>query len=214
MPGLIDPHVHPSLPAVLPQFPFLAPDDWSLPTGDFPGALTPEAYRARLRELAAAHEDWSEPFIVWGYHPLWHRDVYRADLNEMFGDRPVMLWHRSFHELILNDGALAYVQIVESDIAGNPEVDWERGHFWENGAMLLVARLSPLLLGPERYATGMRNFVSMMRQSGVTSCMDMGMGIFGDPVGETALIRDVAETASANTRIVLTPWMVDFVTRV
>ena len=27
MPGFIDPHVHPSLPAVLTQFPFLAPDD-------------------------------------------------------------------------------------------------------------------------------------------------------------------------------------------
>ena len=27
LPGFIDPHVHPSLPAVLTQFPFLAPDD-------------------------------------------------------------------------------------------------------------------------------------------------------------------------------------------
>ncbi|MEK9624948.1 MAG: amidohydrolase, partial [Halieaceae bacterium] len=36
LPGFIDPHVHPSLPAVLTQFPFLAPDDWSLPTGEFP----------------------------------------------------------------------------------------------------------------------------------------------------------------------------------
>ena len=32
LPGFIDPHVHPALPAVLTQFPFLAPDDWSLPT--------------------------------------------------------------------------------------------------------------------------------------------------------------------------------------
>ena len=36
LPGFIDPHVHPALPAVLTQFPFLAPDDWSLPTGAFP----------------------------------------------------------------------------------------------------------------------------------------------------------------------------------
>ena len=48
MPGFIDPHLHPSLPAVLTQFPFLAPDDWSLPTGEFPGAMTPETYEARL----------------------------------------------------------------------------------------------------------------------------------------------------------------------
>lgn len=30
--------MEPSLPAVLTQFPFIAPDDWSLPTGEFPGA--------------------------------------------------------------------------------------------------------------------------------------------------------------------------------
>ena len=52
LPGFIDPHVHPALPAVLTQFPFLAPDDWSLPTGEFPGETTPEGYRARLKALA------------------------------------------------------------------------------------------------------------------------------------------------------------------
>ena len=42
VPGFIDPHVHPTLPAILTQFPFLAPDDWTLPTGEFPGATTPK----------------------------------------------------------------------------------------------------------------------------------------------------------------------------
>lgn len=41
MPGFIDPHIHPSLPAVLSQFAFIAPDDWTLPTGEFPVALNP-----------------------------------------------------------------------------------------------------------------------------------------------------------------------------
>ena len=66
LPGFIDPHVHPSLPAVLTQFPFLAPDDWSLPTGEFPGETTPEGYRSRLIDLAAEHTDTSVPFIAWG----------------------------------------------------------------------------------------------------------------------------------------------------
>ena len=64
LPGFIDPHVHPALPAVLTQFPFLAPDDWSLPTGEFPGATTPESYRARLTELARGHTDEAVPFIT------------------------------------------------------------------------------------------------------------------------------------------------------
>ena len=54
-PGLIDPHVHPTLPAVLTQFPFLAPDDWSLPTGEFPAATTPDDYRNALQALVARH---------------------------------------------------------------------------------------------------------------------------------------------------------------
>ena len=77
MPGFIDPHVHPSLPAVLTQFPFIAPDDWSLPTGEFPGAKTPEAYLKRLKQLVAEHSDESVPFIAWGYHPLWHGELFR-----------------------------------------------------------------------------------------------------------------------------------------
>ena len=96
VPGFIDPHVHPSLPAILTQFPFLAPDDWSLPTGEFPGATTPDAYKSRLQALAAEHTDPDTPFITWGYHPLWHGEVWRDDLNQWFGDQPVMIWHRSF----------------------------------------------------------------------------------------------------------------------
>ena len=90
MPGFIDPHVHPSLPAVLTQFPFLAPDEWSLPTGEFPGATTPAAYESRLKALVAAHDDPRVPFIAWGYHPLWHGEVYREQLNAWFPDTPVM----------------------------------------------------------------------------------------------------------------------------
>ena len=44
MPGFIDPHVHPSLPAILSQFPFIAPEHWSLPTGEFPAAKTNKEY--------------------------------------------------------------------------------------------------------------------------------------------------------------------------
>jgi len=87
MPGLIDPHVHPSLPAVLTQFPFLAPDDWHLPTGDFPGALSPEAYEKRLKALVDAHPNWDIPFIVWGYHQLWHGVVRRKQLDAWFPDK-------------------------------------------------------------------------------------------------------------------------------
>ncbi len=215
MPGFIDPHVHPSLPAVLTQFPFLAPEDWHLPTGEFPGALTPEAYVARLKELVAAHPDWNIPFVTWGYHQLWHGHIFRAELDELFPGKPVVLWHRSFHEIIVNSAALHWLGITEEQFQTNPDVDWGKGLFWEVGAqaMLALSKLPSLLFNPIRYKQGMVNFLRMMHQAGVTTALDMGIGVFGDPFGETDLIRDAAESTQAPARIILTPLIVDFLAR-
>jgi len=212
MPGFIDPHVHPSLPAVLTQFPFLAPDNWSLPTGEFPGATTPEAYEARLKVLAAAHDDPAIPFIAWGYHPLWHGDVYRDTLNDWFGDQPVMLWHRSFHEIIGNDAAFKLLGITAADSEGIHESDWGRGHFWENGLKALMPKMA-FLFQPARFGQGMQNFLQMVHRGGATTVLDMGTGVFGNPALEIAAIRQATETSAAPSRIILTPIITDFLVR-
>lgn len=210
-PGFIDPHVHPTLPAVLTQFPFLAPDDWDLPTGNFPGALTPEDFESRLRELVAAH-DGPLPFIVWGYHPLWHGEVYREQLSEWFPDQSVMLWHRSFHELILNDAAITELELSETEVRKLHESDWERGHFWENGLKALVPKLG-FLFEPSRFLEGMENFLAMAHRGGVTTALDMGTGIFGNPEQELALIRKAVADTDAPLRIIMTPIITDFLAR-
>src|SRR5210317_1787037 len=168
MPGFIDPHVHPGLPAILTQFPFLAPDDWSLPTGEFPGATTPEAYRQQLTALAAAHTDTAVPFIAWGYHPLWHGEIWREDLNDWFGEQPVIIWHRSFHEVIGNDAAWNMLGVTAEDAAQAHDASWERGHFYENGLKAVLPSFQ-FLFEPARYGKGMQNFLAMMHQSGVTT---------------------------------------------
>ncbi|MEH6587696.1 MAG: amidohydrolase [Halioglobus sp.] len=217
MPGFIDPHVHPSLPAVVTQFPFLAPDDWTLPTGTFPGATTPQQYADSLTRQVDAYfanpqREKSVPFISWGYHQLWHGSINRARLNELFGDKPVMLWHRSFHELIGNDAAFKLLGVTEKDFVGIAEADWDEGHFWEHGAMALLPHM-PFLLRPDRYRKGMENFIDMMHEAGITSAMDMGVGVFGDPVGETKLIQEVMTDKNAPARLVLTPIITDFMAR-
>ena len=212
LPGFIDPHVHPSLPAVLTQFPFLAPDDWSLPTGEFPGETTPEGYRSRLIDLAAEHTDTTVPFIAWGYHPLWHGEIWREDLNAWFGDQPVMLWHRSFHELIGNDAAWAMLGVTEADAQMEEGTDWARGHFYENGLRAVVPKLG-FLFTPERFGRGMFNFLAMLHQAGVTTALDMGTGIYGNPAGEIAGVRAAANAYPVPVRLILTPIIVDFLTR-
>jgi len=212
-PGFIDPHVHPTLPAVLTQFPFLAPDDWYLPTGDFPGATTPEGYRSALQNLVAQHDDASVPFVAFGYHPLWHGEVWRDDLNAWFGDTPVMLWHRSFHELIGNDAAWELLGVTKDDADAFPHgASWERGHFYELGLRAVFPRMG-FLFEPARYMKGMQNFLSMMHESGVTTAADMGTGIFGNPVAEIQAVKAAVASDPVGVRVLLTPIITDFITR-
>ena len=212
-PGFIDPHVHPTLPAVLTQFPFLAPDDWYLPTGDFPGATTPEGYRSALQNLVDKHDDASVPFVAFGYHPLWHGEVWREDLNDWFGDTPVMIWHRSFHELIGNDAAWNLLGVTQDDTDAIHEgANWERGHFYELGLRAVFPRMG-FLFEPKRYMAGMQNFLAMMHESGVTTAADMGTGIFGNPVGEIQAVKAAVASDPVGVRILLTPIITDFMTR-
>ncbi len=217
MPGFIDPHIHPSLPAVLTQFSFLAPDDWSLPTGEFPGARTPEQYLESLQALVESHYsdpsvDTSVPFIAWGYHPLWHGDVYRQKLDQLFPDKSVMLWHRSFHELIANSAAIKQLGVTREETEGNHEIDWDKGHFWEIGAKLLLQKMT-FVFAPERYGKGMENLVAMIHQGGITTVMDMGIGIFGNAEGEIELVNATMNKPDVPSRIVLTPIVTDFIAR-
>ena len=212
-PGFIDPHVHPTLPAVLTQFPFLAPDNWYLPTGDFPGATTPEGYRSALQNLVDKHDDASVPFVAFGYHPLWHGEVWREDLNDWFGDTPVMIWHRSFHELIGNDAAWNLLGVTQDDADAIHEgANWERGHFYELGLRAVFPRMG-FLFEPKRYMAGMQNFLAMMHESGVTTAADMGTGIFGNPVGEIQAVKAAVAKDPVGVRILLTPIITDFMTR-
>ena len=213
LPGFIDAHVHPTLPAILTQFPFAAPESWSLPTGEFPGSTSPEDYIARLKELIMAHDKSDEPFITWGYHPLWHGDIDRQSLSSLFPDTPVIIWHRSFHELFLNDLAISWLGISGDSIQGLGELaNLERGHFKENGLMAIMPRLQ-FLIEPKRFQQGMEIFLDMLHRGGVTTALDMGIGIFGTPQMEINLIRGTAENMQSPSRIILTPIITDFLAR-
>ena len=78
-PGLVDPHIHPMQAAVMLGIPFLAPDDWTLPSGNWPGVSGQDAYRARLAQIVAQND--ANPLIVWGHHELFHGPLGRPELD-------------------------------------------------------------------------------------------------------------------------------------
>jgi predicted amidohydrolase YtcJ len=205
MPGLIDPHVHPTLPATLTQFPFLAPDDWKLPNGTWPGARTPDDYIRRLREIIGNHTRADEPCMVWGYHQIWHGRISRDVLDQLAPDQPVAIWHRSFHEMFMNTAMLRWMNIAD-DEPPRHGVDGANGHFFEVGAFRAMAKLAPFVREPTRFAAGLATFFKMVHEGGVTTVLDMGVGNAGDIDAEVDQIRAAHSAADAPCRVILTPF--------
>ncbi|MEM8926498.1 MAG: amidohydrolase, partial [Actinomycetota bacterium] len=70
LPGFIDPHLHPSMAAILLPMHFTTALPWGLPWEEVQAVRTPEAFRARLAELHARMPG-DEPLFAWGHHPIW-----------------------------------------------------------------------------------------------------------------------------------------------
>jgi hypothetical protein len=174
MPGFVEPHLHPSLAAIMLQNDIIAPYDWKLPSGIKKGVSGEEKYRTRITESIKTAAMPGELYIIWGYHQLWHGALSRALLNQIAGTQPVAIIHRSFHEIFLNDAALALLGIQQDEFADNPQVDWENGHFYEGGWLALVPRIAPMLLQPEKYLQGLATMSAILRQNGITTIAEPG----------------------------------------
>jgi predicted amidohydrolase YtcJ len=212
MPGLIDPHLHPMQAAIMLNIPFIAPDDWELPGGTSPGVRTRDGYRQRLAAAIAASRD--DPFITWGWHELFHGPLTRADLDAMAPGRAVVVWQRSFHDIVVSTALFerwgitseghfaALLAAVHADPAHS---DYARGLFSETGLQAALGKLGPVLMGPGKISKGMTALQTMMRQSGVTTASDMGTGIFADFATEAGLIKAAFERSDASARMMLMP---------
>ena len=53
------------------------------------------------------------------------------------------------------------------------------------------------MLSPQRFGPGMFNFLSMLHMAGVTTALDMGTGIYGNPAQEIASVRAAAKEVRA-----------------
>jgi len=111
MPGFVEPHLHPSLAAIMLKNEIIAPYDWVLPSGTKKGVSTPDGYIEKITSSIQENAVENEIYFIWGYHQLWHGDLNRQMLNEIAGDQPVGIIHRSFHEIFLNDAAIEVLKM-------------------------------------------------------------------------------------------------------
>lgn len=188
MPGLIDNHIHPFLGALLMPMVIIAPEAWRKPDGSLrPAARTVEAYQKALLQEIESHADHKDWFITWGYQPDLHGRYDRKRLDELFPDRPVILWHRSFHETHLNSCAIEKLQLKKEEWEGHPQIEWERGHFFETGFKPILMGLLPYFLRPEWYYEGLRQTVRSMHMGGITTGVDMLFGALAPDYEKQAL---------------------------
>ncbi len=182
IPGLIAQHDHPLLTGLTMVSEIIAIEDWVLPSGVVPAATNPSAYRARLADAAAKLRDPKELLLTWGYHPVFHGPLTRTDLDRIDSKRPIVVWHRSAHEFIVNSRALEDYGIDAAFVATFPDSareqsDLDEGHFWEGGMFAVIPKLLPAIATPDRLRRGLEFVTRYYHANGVTLGCEPG-GLF------------------------------------
>lgn len=177
MPGLIDPHLHPLMAAVLLPMRFITAMEWRFPWETVAATTTPEAYQAALQSADKALGP-GEFFFTWGYHSHWHGDMSRQLLDQIFGDRPAVVWQRSFHEVYLNSAMMTELGMIEEKLKGKHQVDYDRGHFYENGLGYAINKLNRIIMSEAWIDRGLDRLKQIAHFGGHTTLGDMAVGIF------------------------------------
>jgi predicted amidohydrolase YtcJ len=203
MPGFIDPHVHPGMASFLLPMHWITGVEWKLPGQSLTAVRGQNEFLNRLTEIESQLPT-DEPLVSWGYHDLWHGQLSGEVLTRISSTRPIVVWHRGFHSLYLNDAAMAWAGITREEAEWHPQMDAERQFFYETGMVTVMARLRSYLFGAERIRSGYRTFSDLIRAGGTTTIGDMAFGGFG---GEELEWQLCEETFNEDTpfRVQLTP---------
>lgn len=166
-------------------------EDWDAIDGFSPAVRDPAGYEIRLKEVLeefnAEKNDPNTPFISWGYHHYMHGDnMSRAYLDKLAPDFPVIIWHRSCHEFFLNTAALKLTGITEAQVAkmsesAQKQLDYAKGHFFEQGAMAVLGNLTPYMATPEKFKQGLEFTEKYYHRNGITLAAEPG-GFFSKPL--------------------------------
>jgi hypothetical protein len=174
MPGFIEPHVHPSIAATMLPNEIIAANDWVLPNETKKAVVGHNAYIQRITESISAHGKPDEPYVIWGYHQLWHGELSRDMLNKIAPDIPVGIIHRSFHEIFVNDAFIKLFNLKQEDYNNNPQVDWKKGHFYEGGWLALVPKIAGMFFNPAKYGKGLGMMSQLIHKNGITTVCEPG----------------------------------------
>jgi len=182
VPGLIDPHVHMTLGAMMYGLDFIPPWEMETPYGKIKGLSNKYDLLERITELEKNSQD--GPLILYGYHDLVQGELSREDLDKISQTRPIFIWHYSGHDFYLNSAAIKKSNLSKKlankyDGIGLNENGELNGRIYEDAALALFETLAPELMSLPHIKKGWEGYESLLSRSGVTSVAEMGYGIFG-----------------------------------
>ena len=156
LPGLINPYVHMTLGAMMYGADMVPPWDVPMPDGNISGLTNWDALSTRIAEIEENAPD--GPLMLWGYHDLIQGDVWRADLDALSANRPILLWHWSGHDFHLNsaviDMAGATSTLAEQFHGIEPDHNGElTGRIYENALLAIFEQIAAVILHPDHIQT-------------------------------------------------------------
>lgn len=204
MPGFIDPHLHPSLAAMLLPLHFITAMEWKLPDRTARAVKGHDEYLAAVKEIDASLVEPGEPLITWGYHKIWHGEVNRTVLNQLSETRPIIVWQRSFHEVIANDAAIDWMGLERAELEKHPQVNLQTGAFYESGLSVAMAGMNKYLLNPAQFRHGLELTKQSIRRGGHTTIADLAMPL-ADMDREWPVLLEVLDTDDTPFRVQYVP---------
>ena len=203
MPGFIDPHLHPSMAALLLPMHFITALEWRLPDRTVRGVLGQDAYLEELRRIEATLGP-DEPLFTWGYHELWHGKMSRDILNEVSRRRPIIVWQRSFHQIFMNDAAFDFAGLDEARLERHPQVDVAAGRFFETGMQMAAGQMNRYLTEHDRFVHGLELTKASIHAGGHTTIGDL-TGTYFDTDDEWDVLCEVLDTDDTPFRVQMVP---------
>ena len=183
VPGLIDPHVHMTLGAMMYGLDWVPPWDMPHPDGLVEGTTSKAELLREIENFAAVKTD-NSPLILYGYHNLVQGDIDKIDLDAISSEHPIIIWHYSGHDFYMNTAALALFKITADMHETYEGVALDKdgqltGRIYEDAVAPLLPKLAPYLLNPAHIEKGFNGFEQLLAEGGVTTVAEMGYGLFG-----------------------------------
>jgi predicted amidohydrolase YtcJ len=186
LPGFVEQHVHPVLSALMVVANVIAIEDWDTVAGFSPAVRDPSGYRQRLVAALKGHGNPDEVFLTWGYHHYFHGEMSRALLDQLAPDFPVIVWHRSQHEVFLNTKTMQRMGVDDAFKATfTPSqaamADFDKGHFFEQGTLKVLEKIAPAMATPDLLRRGLEFTVDYYHRQGITTACEPG-GFYSKPL--------------------------------